>query len=366
MKKTAICFICLCLTFSIALAQGKADTKPAARAVILSGLGGSEMYTRNLMDWAKRMNSVLTKKCGLAQKNIIILAEKEDLKGTPKIEKSTAENFRKAMEKTGKALGPNDQFILFIAGHGQINEEPGKLCLPGPDITTSEVGELVDALPTEKIVIINAASGGADYLKRYMKTGRVIITATGYETEGTQTYFTEFFIRGYETGEADLNKDKKIDLLEAYTYSTRWTTNFYHRQYLVKKPNLGDRRKKPEPGKTYWLVRGKETRKIWRRVYGGTNNIPGIPPAQKNQEGEVVNALPADLDNEPDTEPKFGRFDFHWHNRRMLAEHARLDDLEDSEKAFFLWKPYKFQKPPVNAQPGETGYYARKTVLGKP
>jgi hypothetical protein len=50
----------------------------------------------------------------------------------------------------------------------------------------------------------------------------------------------------------------------------------------------------------------------------------------------------------------------------MLAEHARLDDNGLSKDAFFLWKPYEFQEVPKDAKPGQTGYLARQTVLGRP
>jgi hypothetical protein len=80
----------------------------------------------------------------------------------------------------------------------------------------------------------------------------------------------------------------------------------------------------------------------------------------------MVDPLPKDLDSEPDPTPKFGRFDKHWHHRRLLAEHARLDDNGKPKQAFFLWKPYKFQDIPKKLEPGETGYLARRTAIGRP
>jgi len=346
-------------------AEAPADRPAVARVILIGGLGGSEQYSRILLDWITRCHAVLTKRCGVKAEHILVLTEAEDLKATPPRQSSTTKNFKAAMAKMAKLLRANDQFVLFMAGHGQINEEFGKLCLPGPDIKATELGDLIDALPTEQIVIINAASGGADFLKSYLRPGRVIITATGYESEGTQTYFAEFFIRGLETRRADTNKDKAIDMLEAYVYGARETANFYHRQYLVENPDLG-RGVRPTPGKLYWLVRGKETRRTWRKLYADTDNILARPHKRRNDEGKLVDDLPANLDAEPDTTPKFGRYDKHWHHRRLLAEHARLDDNGISRRALFLWKPYKFQKVPKDIQPGETGYLARRTVLGRP
>jgi hypothetical protein len=343
----------------------RAADAPITRAVIVAGLGGNEQYSRMLTDWAGRFHAVLTKQCSLKGEHVLLLTEAEDAKASPPRRKATTANVKAALGEMARALRPNDQFILVLLGHGQINEESGKLCLPGRDMTAGELGDLLDSLPAEQVVIVNAASGGADFLKAYLRAGRVIVTAAGYETEGTQTYFAEFFLRGYETGRADADRNRKIDLLEAYVYAARETANFYHRQYVVKRPDLG-KGVKPTPGKVYWLVRGKETRGIWRKLYADTDNILARPQKQRNDEGKLTDDLPADLDAETDPRPAFGRYDKHWHNRRILAEHARLDDTGRSKQALFLWQPYKFLKPPTDTAPGQTGHLARHTVLGRP
>ena len=342
-----------------------ADEAPAPRAVVVAGLGGGEQYSRLLADWATRFQTVLTKQCGMKPGHVVVLAEAEDAKASPPRRKATGENVTAALGEMARALRPDDQFILVLLGHGQINEESGKLCLPGRDLTAGELGDLLDALPTEQVVIVNAASGGADFLKAYLRPGRVILTAAGYETEGTQTYFAEFLLRGYETGRADADGDRKIDMLEAYAHAARETANFYHRQYVLARPDLG-KGVKPTLGKVYWLVRGKETRAVWRRLYAGTENVLARPQKQRNDEGKLTDDLPADLDAEADAEPAFGRYDKHWHNRRILSEHARLDDTGRSKEALFLWQPYKFLPPPTDAQPGQTAHLARHTVLGRP
>jgi len=334
-------------------AKAPAATGPVARAVLIAGLGGSKAYSRNLLDWTNRFHKVLTTRCGVKAENIVVLTETAGAKATPPRLKSTLVNVTKVLEQVRKQTGPKDQFILFMAGHGQINEPVGKLCLPGPDLRADKLADILDRLPTGRIVIINAASGAAEFIKTCTGTGRVIISGGGAEDDGTQTYFAEFFLRGYETGQADANKDKTIDLMEAYTYAARWTANFYHRQHLI--PNRG--RDAANQSLT-WYVRGKETRVIWKRLYAGTTDRLGVPRRRADE------PAPPDPDTEPDPKPKFGRFDVHWHNRRILTEHARIDD-GDTKRGFYLWQPYKFQKLPPN-EPGATGYLARRVVLGRP
>jgi hypothetical protein len=255
-----------------------------------------------------------------------------------------------------KTLERQDQFILILAALGQINEPVGKLCLPGPDLEADDLAERLGKLPTSKIVIINTAGGGADFLKGYLSDGRVILTAAGAESDGSQTYFAEFFLRGYETARADADGDRIINMLEAYVYAGKETCNFYHRQYMLLAKDQRLATGQPIP----WLVRGKETREIWRRLYAGTSNVLAVP--QRLEKGQEP--LPADLDNEPDPECKFGRFGPDWYYRRVLGERSRLDDTGSSVKAFFIWKPYEFEAVPDARFPGEETHLARRTVLG--
>ncbi len=338
-----------------AATQPAPATRPAAvaRAIIVSGLGGSKAYSRNLLDWTNRCYKVLTDKCGLKGENVVVLTETADAKAAPPRLESTLENFRAAVEKTKAALGSNGQFILVMLGHGQINEPVGKLCLPGEDLKADELASMLDSLPTGRIVLINASSGGAEFVKTCAAPGRVLITGGGAEDDGNQTYFAEFFLRGYETGEADADKDKTIDLMEAYVYAARWTANFYHRQYLVGQAR--GQRSLLDP--LVWYVRGKDTRAIWRKLYADTNNTLGTPRPGPNDP-----PLP-DPETEPDKEPRFGDFGSEWHNRRVLAEHARLDD-NAGKKGFYLWQPYEFVKLPPD-QPSETGFVARRVALGR-
>ncbi len=351
-------------------------SRPTAHAVIITGLGGEKAYSRNVLDWSRRFHAVLTGKCGLKSANISVLAETADPKAKPARAKATIDTIRAAFKQAAGRVRPGDQFILFLAGLGQVNEEVGKLCLPGRDLRADDLEQMLDALPTRNIVIINAASGGAEFLKQYLKDGRVVLTGCGYETEGNQCYFGEFVIRAFETREADTlkgygNGDGVIDMLEAYCYAAKWTCDWYHRQYRLGDYRPGGRRLAEDDPHIYWVVRGKETRKIWNRLYAGTLHRsvrPTFRPVRDKASGKMLtkDPLPANLDAEPDFDPKWGRFDRHWHFRRMLAETSRLDDNGLSKEAFFLWEPYKLKAHPEDPEPGETTWLARRTVLGRP
>ena len=118
-------------------------SKPTAHAIIITGLGGGKTYTRNLLDWSARFSKLLTTRCGLPAAHITVLAETADPKATPPRAKATLENIRAAFSRAAGRVGKNDRFILFIAGLGQVNEEVGKLCLPGVDLRADELEEML-------------------------------------------------------------------------------------------------------------------------------------------------------------------------------------------------------------------------------
>lgn len=354
-----------------ASAPAPAMTPPSptgvARALILAGLAGpdgpeAKTYARAMADWANRFQAVLTGKCGLKPQDVVVLSEAADAKASPPRAQATLANVRAAMERFAQAMGPNDQFVLVMLGQGQINEPVGKICLSGEDLKADELHQLLDKLPSQRTAIINCISGGAEFLKNYLTAGRVVITAAGAEQDGLQTYFAEFFLQGYEAGGADADKSGQIDLLEAYAYGAHQTANFYHNQYLVQ-----EKQQKLKPGEPLtWIVRGKQTRAIWRRLYEGTSNQFAATEAMAKVMPKDAPPMPANLDEEADAEPKFGRFGPNWYNRRVLGEHARLDDTTDTKKSLFLWKPYEFEDLPKTVDPGAPTSLARTIVIGKP
>lgn len=335
-----------------------APVRPAACfALIIGGLGdrpakpedlGKSPYSRNILDWVSRFEAVLTK-AGVKSENLIVLTERGDDKAQPPRPQSTLDNVKKAFGQLKDNLQAGDQLVIVLVGHGQVNEPVGKFCLVGQDLTATELTNFLEKQPATNVALINCASGGAAMIRTAAAPGRVIISAAGDDRDGNQTYFAEFFLSGYETGKADLDGDGIITLLEAYAYAARATANFYHRQYL-----LTDAETREPSDPLEWDVRGKETRKVWRKLYEGTSNKLGQP-----KEGTA-----AARDSEADDEPVFGEYNKAWVGRRLLAEHARLDDT-DGKTGFFLWKPYEFVPLPKVA-PGQEGYTAARTVLGRP
>ena len=314
-----------------------------SHALIIGTLSGDPKgaYARNMRDWMSRFAVVLTNTCGLSAADIRILGETPDPSTVPPVQESTLQNVRDAFDQLRKQVRPDDPFILFIVGHGTVTEPVGKLCLPGPDLTATELARLLDGLAAKRMIVIDCASGGADFMRRIAKRDRVTIAAAVLTGQGVQTCFAEFFLLGYETGKADKNGDKIITLSEAFNWAAADCVNWYHRQYH----DVRDTERKTI------RVQGRETARIFAKLYRGSDTVM-TPDSDMNGE-----------DAEPDFSRVDGQYGDVWNGRRETTEQAAYDDLGD-EKGFLHWAANEHHW--LSGKPGSEGAFGARVVPGRP
>jgi len=159
---------------------------------------------------------------------------------------------RRQIERLFKDKKSDDLLLLYYSGHG-IKDDYGDLFLSVKDtdfnfphstaIDSKFISSLIDkSLSRRKVIILDCCFSGAFH--RSIKSlgteidtneaftgngfGRVILTASNsleYAWEGTKllgksemSVFTQQFVEGLKTGEADANGDGKISLDEIYMY----------------------------------------------------------------------------------------------------------------------------------------------------
>jgi len=144
-----------------------------------------------------------------------------------------------------------DLLLLYFSGHG-VKDDDGRLYLATTDtqrglfrstaVPATFVNETMTASRSRRQVLVldcchsgafargMVAKGGesVDIRDRFEGRGRVVLTASnatqyafqGDEVigEGSRSVFTQYVVRGLETGEADLNGDGWVSLDELYDY----------------------------------------------------------------------------------------------------------------------------------------------------
>jgi len=311
-------FASLCL---LVLAQ---TAHAATSYALLVGGIGQEPYTKWTDDWLGRFRIYLTQKAGVPDKQIVILSG----------DKSTTDAILAAVGELGTKMKPEDQFVLVISGHGEVANGTPILAVKGVDLEAPKLAEALAKLPTKNQVILNFSAISGDFLKSLAAPGRVNIAATS-PTEIKQPVFPEFFLRGLESGRAGQGQ---ISLLQAYNWAAKQTP-------------LWIARWEKNPESSAWKATGRETVEIFKKLYAGSEVRKLDPASDANRQDEEIVIMPPNGEVTPE-----------WANRRVVDEHAVLEDNGQqigvsvlTDKGFVLIE---------GAKEGDPGFLASKTFLG--
>ncbi len=198
---------------AFAVAQTAILAKADTYFLTVAGLGGEQEYEQRFSGWAKDLDKILRSEPG---------AKVETLFGADAT-KANVETKMRAIASQAKA---DDEFVLLLIGHGTFDDRDYKFSLPGPDISATDLGALLDKIPARELVVnMTSSSGGS--LPILEKPKRVIITATKTGNEKNLTSFARYFIEALRDPAADADKNEAISALEAFKYAEAKTAKFY-------------------------------------------------------------------------------------------------------------------------------------------
>jgi hypothetical protein len=188
--------------------------------VTVAGLGGEPEYDNRFIGWAKDLEK--TQQTGGIDGKVITLygpgATKDAIKAA----------FRQIYSEATR----DDALVFILIGHGTWDSVDYKFNLPGTDISSFEISNLLDAFPGKELVV-NTTSGSGASLNQMEKTDRVIITATKSGTERNATVFARYWVEALRDPAADTDKNEVISALEAYRYAQQKTSQFYDSQKRI-------------------------------------------------------------------------------------------------------------------------------------
>lgn len=181
----------------------------------VAGLGGEQEYEQRFTGWASDLSKILQGEPG---------AKVETLSGKD----ATKANIEAKLKSIASAAKPTDNFVLMLIGHGTYDLDY-KFNVPGPDLSATELGALLDKIPAQQAVInMTSASGGM--IQVLEKPKRVLVTATKTGTEKNATIFARYFIEALRDPAADADKNDAISALEAFRYAEQKTAKFFETQ----------------------------------------------------------------------------------------------------------------------------------------
>jgi len=231
MRRLLISFLVSLSISGLVCAQTPATKKPAPVdpnkfAVIINGAGGEEIYGKQFEKWTTELTGVLTSRFGFAAKQVKVLTEKP---ADASLLRSTAEEVKRVFALLKTELQTDNVLFVFLIGHGSFDGKESKFNLVGPDLSASEYGVMMSALPTRRVVVFNMSSASGEFTRSLSAKGRIVITATRNGQETNATRFPGFFISALNATDADTDQDGHISVLEAFVYANRLTSEFYTR-----------------------------------------------------------------------------------------------------------------------------------------
>ncbi|MEO7191617.1 MAG: hypothetical protein ABI051_11230 [Vicinamibacterales bacterium] len=207
---------------SLATAQG------GRYALVVQGASGEEQYATLHRGWLDSLCAVLRDRFKYDAAHLTVLAEQPQTGE----ERATAESVKATLVRLSRAMAPADQLIVVLIGHGSTDAADAKFNLIGPDLTVTQWKDALQPIKG-RLAIVDTTAASFPYMKGLAAPGRVVITATNSPAQRFATNFPQQFIAAFTDDTADLDKDGRISLLEAFSHASRAVKQYYEQKGLM-------------------------------------------------------------------------------------------------------------------------------------
>jgi hypothetical protein len=155
--------------------------------------------------------------------------------------RSTAANIRRQLSSLRTQVDEDDVLFVLLMGHGTFDGHEAKFNLVGPDLTSSQWAALLNPLPG-RLVIVNGAAASFPFIERLSARGRIVIAATDSAAQRFDTVFPEYFIGSFGTDGADIDKNGRTSIWEAFAWAATAVRRHYQQrgQLATERPLLDD------------------------------------------------------------------------------------------------------------------------------
>jgi hypothetical protein len=184
-------------------------------ALIVSGASGSPQHAAASEKRRTGLVETLTGPLGLAAGNVVVL--KEGPAGAA--DAATRERLQAAVTTLASRVGAGDVVLIVLLGHGTDDGVDAKFNLVGRDVTADEFRTWL-APVKGRVVFVNTTAASAAFLSRLAGPGRIVLTATDTPAQQYDTVFADFFGPAFAAPEADLDKDGRVSVGEAFAFAS--------------------------------------------------------------------------------------------------------------------------------------------------
>jgi len=234
--------IAACICFLSVAAPAHAGSRDGRWAILIAGVSGDSDLQKTYLQELKDLHSTLLGQLQFPSDHIYTLFDEPALAPDLIRYKSTRDSLAKVCKEIAGQAGKDDLVFVFIEGHGSYNQKVYKLNLVGPDPDADDLAEMIYSIPARRFVVINATNTSGASLSALSGKGKIAISATKSGSEGNQTHFGGFWVNALKNNNADMDKDGRISILEAFKYAIQIVERYYtdEGQLQTEHPVLND------------------------------------------------------------------------------------------------------------------------------
>jgi len=224
-----------------------------SHVLVIVGLGGDHENAERFHRWASAIVDAAKDRYALPPASIVYLGE-DPARDPARISgRSTREAVDAAVTRLAAQARPGDRVFIVLIGHGASATGAARFNLPGPDLAAADFARLAARFGAQQLVFVNTASASGGFIAALSGKDRTVIAATRTDGERNQTRYGEFFAEALSQDDADMDKDGRVSMLEAFTWARRRVVESYERdgQLLTEHAVLdddGDGKATDEPG----------------------------------------------------------------------------------------------------------------------
>ena len=199
-------------------------------AILVSGISGEPELQKRYLKNLTEMRSVLESSLGFPPDHIVALFDDPAMDPSRIQHQSTRDNLAKVCREIAGRAGGEDLVFVFLEGHGDSDGRNYKFNMVGPDPAGEDLASMIYAIPAQRFVVFNGTNCSGASLGALAGKGRIVISATKSGLEKNLTRLSAYFVEAFADNNADVDKNARISILEAFQYAARKVEEYYTRE----------------------------------------------------------------------------------------------------------------------------------------
>ena len=201
--------------------------------LIIVGLAGDPEHGKTFHAWGTKLAEA-SERLGVAPERLVYLVDQPAPEDKRVSGRATREEIAKALDGFARQATAEDVVMVALIGHGSFDGRSAKFNLPGPDMAPGDFAALLRTLPSKQVVFVNTASASGPFVDELSGPGRTIVTATRNGAEQFATLFGGFFVDALTSEAADLDKNRRVSVLEAFQLARSEVERAYKQEGLLQ------------------------------------------------------------------------------------------------------------------------------------